>query len=286
MPGCWSRSSTAQMRQQPLQAALTAAAGGKPIVPRGKTVKTKQVTIPANTDLAGEGAGSVIDLIDDGTAASQTIYIHSVAGVTIHDLTIKSSNATGRTAVNGLVRIGQSSGVIIRNVRFGRSPSTAVYGEQSDGVLVEGCTVTDSQADGIHISRGCTRWRVINNNLTALAGDDAVGVVSYTSTAAPWAICEDIIIEGNQVKSTTVGRGIAIVGGKNVIARGNTITDVYQSGIIVSSIYGDTSASTHYYRRHRRGQHHPQGRNSSGGRQQVRHLRVTRSRRIRQGEPD
>jgi parallel beta-helix repeat protein len=227
-----------------LQASLTAAAGGTLIVPRGKTIKTKTVTVPAGTTLAGKGPDSVIDLIDDGTTTSSSIYVNNVAGVTIRDLKIRSSSAVGRTGVYGLIRCLSATGLTIRNCVFTTSPSVAIWTQQCTDVLIQGNHITSTFADGIHISRNSVRVKILNNDING-TGDDGIGIVSYSSTANPFPVCQDIIIEGNTITNSPA-RGIAVVGGDGILVRGNTIRSTSSAGILVGGELGDDGNSTHF----------------------------------------
>lgn len=222
------------------QTALNAAAGGALIIPRGKTIKTAQVTIPSNTTLIGEGPGSVIDLVDDGTSASQTLFLDNVTNITISNLTIKSSNATGRTGVYGLVRVRIADGLIISRVRFGKSPSTAIWTSRATNFWFDEIDIQDTYADGIHISRGSKHGfvtRITGKN----TGDDFVAVTAYTNDGATaYDNCQDITIRGIKAQSIGTGRGIAISGGTDIIVEDITMDGVDQAAVFIGRVAGQT----------------------------------------------
>jgi hypothetical protein len=73
---------------------------------------------------------------------------------------------------------------------------------------------------------------VIGNTVEE-TGDDMIAVVSY---GAGEPKCGDILIEGNNVSGNYSGRGITVVGGKNVTIRRNTIAHTtHGAGILVNS---------------------------------------------------
>jgi parallel beta-helix repeat protein len=213
-----------------INAAITAAAtlGGTVFFPAG-TYKTDQLAPPSGTIFDGVGT---IDLIDDGTAASQTIYLNGVTNVCIRNLTIKQSNATGRTGVYGLIRADGATVVRIEGVTLDKSSPTGIHLINCQDVLVQSCRLTNQYADGINVTRASKRIRILGNHISA-PGDDAIGIVSYLDAPTNYAACEDIVIKGNHVNGGS-GRGIAIVGGRQVVVTANSVRGTNGSGINVS----------------------------------------------------
>lgn len=224
-----------------LQAALTAAAGGTLRIPSGKTIKTGTVTIPANTRLTG---GGTIDLIDDGTSSSTRIVIDGVSGVTIDNLRILQSNATGRTSVRGLIDVTGASNCRIVNNTFGKASSAfIILLSSSDGltnssdILIAGNRCSGAYADGIHVSRGSSRV-TISDNLIDTTGDDAIAVNSLQADGAVnHPTCTDILITGNRVRNVTPnGSGIAIYGGSRITVSHNQVDGTPNYGIAVQQL--------------------------------------------------
>jgi parallel beta-helix repeat protein len=232
-----------------LQAAITAAAGGTLYLPSGKTIKTQTVTPSSNTTIMAEGPGATIDIIDDGTGTSRYINVLNVSNITIQGITFKSTNATGRTGVNGLVRLSGATNVFIRQCAFGLSPATAVFAKTSTNVELSGNTVNGTYADGFHISRGCINVRIFGNNIQG-TGDDCISVNSQRADGATtYGICEEVSIFGNtigaQTSSANPGSGIALYGGTNITVVGNVIKGVSNAGILCVAVESG-GLSTYY----------------------------------------
>jgi chitodextrinase len=90
--------------------------------------------------------------------------------------------------------------------------------------------VEKTAADAIWMVGGSRNGKVLEN-VVRDAGDDMVGVVSTIG----WPINYNILIEGNDVAQQFWGRGISVVGGKDVTIRNNTVTHTYAAaGIIIT----------------------------------------------------
>lgn len=218
-----------------LTSALAAAAGGTLAIPRGKTVKTQTISPAANTTITG---GGTIDLIDDGTGTSRSVFVNGVDGVTLDDVTITSSNAASRTGVYGLVRAANATNLKITRCRFGKSSSVAIYLAQTVGFTITDNVVTGpTYADGIHISRGSSRG-VIRGNRVTNTQDDMIAVNSVTSDGGgSYAACSSIEIANNVCyANTTLGNGIAVYGGTSIDVSNNVVDSPVTTGIAVTTI--------------------------------------------------
>jgi len=108
------------------------------------------------------------------------------------------------------------------------------------GVLLEGAsdflvarnTVFRTTADGIHMTNGSRHGRVLCN-IVRETGDDMIAVVNY-GTGPP--SIGDFLIEQNDVAGQYAGRGISVVGGRNVTIRSNRISQTTAAaGIYIAS---------------------------------------------------
>jgi hypothetical protein len=225
-----------------LTVALSASAGKTLWIPTGKTVKTTNIYPAAGTTITG---GGTIDLIDNGTHASRSIYINAVDGVTIDGITVVSSNAIGRTGVYGLIRAWQATNLIIRNCIFGKSSSVLIWMGMCDGFLIANNRGGGCYADGIHISRQSTNGRVIGNELNATQ-DDCIAINSALNDGAVnYTECTDIVIINNICRNNAVaGNGIAINGGRRILVEGNVIESPVSCGINVNFVAGNLVGPT------------------------------------------
>lgn len=105
--------------------------------------------------------------------------------------------------------------------------------------LVSGNTVVRTLSDGIHITGGSRDGRVVGNTVRE-NGDDMIAVVSYASSGEPalntaadlranWAdrvnnrLVQNILISGNNLSAQYWGRGITVIGGRDVTIDSNVI---------------------------------------------------------------
>lgn len=224
-------------------AAAATAGGGTVFFPRGTYKCAANLTPSSGNAWRGEGVGSQINLVDDATATSRTIYILSKSDVTVENLYIQQSNAASRTGVYGLIRIESSSRVTVRNCKIGKSSSTGIHVIQGTDLLFEGNVVSGTLADGIHVSRNSVRVRILGNTVTA-SNDDGIAIISYTDVTGVYPNCEDIVVAGNTVSSILTGRGIAVYGGRNILVTSNTISTTDHAGIIISGSPATGALST------------------------------------------
>jgi hypothetical protein len=129
--------------------------------------------------------------------------------------------------------------------------SGGIFVYRAHDFLVAENLVTRSLADGIHITGGSARGRVLNNTVRE-PGDDMIAVVSYLGNTSWWnesaqqvaqgyetgrasKLVHDVLIEGNTVSGQYWGRGITVVGGEHITIRRNTISDTpHAAGILLA----------------------------------------------------
>ncbi|MFC3799479.1 right-handed parallel beta-helix repeat-containing protein [Cohnella sp. GCM10012308] len=114
-----------------------------------------------------------------------------------------------------------------------------VYKSSTAGILVQGAakggtitnsTVDSTGADGIHITDGSSDILIEKNTVKA-TGDDTIAVVSY---AQDGPAVHDVTIRGNDVGYLSKARGIAVVGGTDVLIEGNSVKDTQMAGIYIA----------------------------------------------------
>jgi hypothetical protein len=89
-----------------------------------------------------------------------------------------------------------------------------------------------STADGIHVTSGSSSG-LVAGNVVRETGDDMIAVVNY-GLGEPTV--GDVLIEQNDVAGQYWGRGIAIVGGRNIAVRRNKVARTpFGAGILVHS---------------------------------------------------
>ncbi|MDI4648617.1 right-handed parallel beta-helix repeat-containing protein [Cohnella hashimotonis] len=114
-----------------------------------------------------------------------------------------------------------------------------VYKSSTAGILVQGAakggtitnnTVDSTGADGIHITDGSSDILIEKNTVKA-TGDDTIAVVSY---AQDGPAVHDVTIRGNDVGYLSKARGIAVVGGTDVLIEDNSVKDTHMAGIYIA----------------------------------------------------
>ncbi len=89
--------------------------------------------------------------------------------------------------------------------------------------------ISGTLADGIHNTKRAQEIDVFENNVTEV-GDDGIAVVSYKGQGAP---CSRIRIRNNVIFSNRA-RGIAVVGGEDVLIVGNRCESTLAAGILLA----------------------------------------------------
>jgi len=114
------------------------------------------------------------------------------------------------------IRVSGQEGVVLHRVQVLNSAASGIFiADGASCFLVDGVTVRDTQADGIHLSGGAHDGTLINPTVIG-SGDDGVAVVSYSGEPAP---SHDIAVLSPRVRSNTHGRGLSVVGGEDIAFR-------------------------------------------------------------------
>lgn len=169
------------------------------------------------TLLAGNPAQSAIFLSGDGSGLRDI-------GVT----SAEPGDRGNRNETTGIAVMGRENTVM--RVRVSKSKSAGIIVLGAKDFLIACSTVSDTKADGIHVSQAARNGRILSNSVWN-SEDDGIAVVSYRSDAQS----SGVVIEGNAVEHIRWGRGIAVVGSKDVIIRRNRVKSVAMAaGIIVA----------------------------------------------------
>jgi hypothetical protein len=105
--------------------------------------------------------------------------------------------------------------------------------------LVSHNSVYRTFADAIHVTTGSSHG-IITQNTVRENGDDMIAVVNY---GAGEPTVGDVLIENNDVAGNYWGRGISVVGGKDITIRNNHVANVvHAAGIMINAeAYYDTA---------------------------------------------
>ncbi len=127
----------------------------------------------------------------------------------------------------------------------GAAMSAGIFVFNARDFLVAENDVRRTLADGIHVTAGSAHGRIVNNTVRE-TGDDMIGIVSYLGRRGESArdiaaqldvrrarrVVHDLVVEGNSLAGQYWGRGIALVGGRDVTIRANTIRDATRGAAI------------------------------------------------------
>lgn len=206
-------------------------------------------TVYVNSGLTICGGGW-IDILDDGTTTGRSLFLDSTYDVTIRDITISSTNAGARTGVYGNIRLLNTTHTQIKNCTIIGSSSVGIHAINAEDLLIEGNTVFFTLADGIHVSRGSSRVRIVHNCIHD-TGDDGIGLIGYISLdgVTSYPPMQEIVVADNNIYNINVasaGRGIALYGVIGGVVVNNTINGTISAGILVGAVLGsDPTNATH-----------------------------------------
>ncbi|KUI31171.1 hypothetical protein AU195_12190 [Mycobacterium sp. IS-1496] len=183
-----------------------------------------RVTVPG---VRIEGNGATLAATNAPASALQI----DAPGVSLTDVTL--SAPTDGPRLTGLEQhklVVSGDGVSLTDVTVDGSAAAGVFVDGADGFRLTRVAVRDTLADGIHMTDGATNG-TLENPRTERTGDDGVAVVSY-GTDAP---CAGITITAPVVAGTRWGRGISVVGGRDVSVRDLTVSGTSGAGVYVAS---------------------------------------------------
>jgi parallel beta-helix repeat protein len=180
-------------------------------------------------------------VVSNVTAGRQTIprafgisaFSADSGATTLHSIRILNNKLTAAGAIGTNLQLA-GGGIFLYNV---------------NGFSVSGNTVSRTYADGIHMTHGSTNGRVLGNTISE-TGDDGIAVVSYLgrgwqaqALANPaWLAAteltnrdDNILIANNTVSHNYWGRGISVVGGRNVTIENNSVSSTWDRAAIYIS---------------------------------------------------
>lgn len=159
--------------------------------------------------------------------------------VLANGVVLENINLTGATSGKRWSGVDQhkllvrGNDVTLRNISITGSAAAGVFLVGANNFAIDGVTVRETRADGIHITGGSSNGRV-SGSMTEGTGDDGFAVISYHD-APP---SSGIVLDSPVVNGTAWGRGVAVVGGNRI-----SISDVRVSGTSGAGIYIATEGS-------------------------------------------
>jgi polygalacturonase len=218
------------------RAAASLRAGGVIVFPPGTYVQARSIVIKSRNILIW-GSGARLHGPDPmNQALGLTGERSAVIGLTLTARSIVRATNLPQTRI---VLAGRGMAAIDNVIDGGSAAGIMVYGGRD--FWIEGNTVRNTLADAIHITGGAQAGVVVRNVVRA-SQDDMIAVVGYGKGHAP----RNILIAHNDVAGNPWGRGIAIVGGRDITVRDNTIRDVIGgAGVLVAreAVWGTDGSS-------------------------------------------
>lgn len=221
-----------------LQRALDAVpTGGTLQFSAGKVYVHSNVLKARAPDIHITGAGTL--LATNESRSSFWIMANNI--VVDGGLVFRTKNTTQRwNAFEQMgVRLAGVSGTVLRDISVQGSAAAGIFVGQScctapitasSNFLIEDVTVTNTRADGIHMTGGAHDGTVLRATVIG-SGDDGVAVVSYSNNATP---CSHILIDSPTVRANTWGRGVSVVGGQYITYRNVDIVSSNGAAIYIA----------------------------------------------------
>lgn len=179
-------------------------------------------------DVRIDGDGATLRATNDETSAVQI----EADGVSLSNVNLAASTDGRRWSgvdQHKLVVFGQ--GANVSGISITGSAASGIFVDGARDFKINDVSVTGSRADGIHVTGGSSGG-VIQNVRTGQTGDDGVAVVSYESDGRP---SDNIQMRQIEVSSTRWGRGISVVGGRNVRIEGFSVADTNAAGVYIAT---------------------------------------------------
>ncbi len=144
-------------------------------------------------------------------------------------LAVESTTRRWDALAQHKVLLSGHRGIALRDVTVTGSAASGIFVDGAEDFLLERTTVTDTRADGIHLTAGAHDGRVVDA-VTRGTGDDGIAVVSYEGTPP----CRRIEITSPEVRANTHGRGLSVVGGEDISFRDVLVEDSAAAAVYVA----------------------------------------------------
>lgn len=171
------------------------------------------------------------------TSESASALKIQAADVTLDSLHLSIAATTHRWSApdQHKLYLGGYAGITVEGVVIDGSAAAGLFCDGPSGFRLTDVHVSDTRADGIHMTNGAHNGRVESPRISR-SGDDAVAVVSYLSDSAE---CHDIVVTDPRVRTTTGGRGVSVVGGHTVEYRDIDVDRSCAASVYVACEGGD-----------------------------------------------
>ncbi|MGH9959731.1 MAG: right-handed parallel beta-helix repeat-containing protein, partial [Pyrinomonadaceae bacterium] len=181
--------------------------------------------------MAGDGDVSV--LVATNKAHSSIVLIGNSPAITSVKLTSPNAVVRDTTPWSTGVEVRAATNFTVGDVTVTRIGSAGIFTWQGSGPgKVVNNRVLDTLADAIHFTDK-SHDIIAANNYVRGAGDDMVAIVSYLSDGAQ---VRNVLVQDNVVADQNWGRGVTVVGGKDVTIQRNKVARTnHGAGIMVAA---------------------------------------------------
>lgn len=184
------------------------------VIPAGCVVYQNGVVEIGVDNVMVSGGGTVVatDLLNS------SVFLKG-NNITVSSLTFKLADKGSRQVAYEQMRIrvaGRNN--TVSNAVIDGSSAAGVYVGSAVGFKVVDSQVFNTNADGIHVTEGSHSGVVAGNKVSG-SGDDGVSVVSYKNGVDHPV--SGVVIKRNVVSDQKWGRGFSVVGGRNILLKGN-----------------------------------------------------------------
>ena len=201
--------------------------GGTLVFPAGTYKYTAHMSVSKQgTKLWGYGA-----TLHNGVNAPHPFALDA-ANTAVYGFRFTTASITRGSGIHGQIGVYGAGQQVIDNTLIGPSVyhglGFTIWG--ASDFLIARNHVENTAADSIWIVGGSRNGKVLCNTVRN-AGDDMIGIVSTVG----WPINDNILVQENDVAHQGWGRGLTVVGGKNVTLRNNKVSDTYAAaGIYIA----------------------------------------------------
>jgi polygalacturonase len=175
----------------------------------------------------GAGAGQTVLVMTGRDRYS--VHVYNLDNSAIRDVTIRTLIGQARSHGHTLM-VERSRNVVIEDVEVIGGSAFGIYvASRSTNVTVRRSIARDQSADGIHIQNA--ESVLLEDNFIDHTGDDGIGVTHWLGEPG---IVRDVVIRRNVVRDSG-SRGIAVVGGFDVVVEDNEIDATFLGGLTAES---------------------------------------------------
>lgn len=246
---------------------VSAAGGGRVIIPAGTYNISAVLTVPSGVDIVGAGSAATIIRATNTTQDAMTLSGSAASSVItnrITDITFTHSSTTTGTAISGAALLLYNVSVIINKFRFGLNASgglvyfvinAIIGGTSADansipvqvsstcaGFMMTGSWIQRAGAGQAHVQLAGAGPQLTNNLIDASLSSATSDGIKLTATATL------VVLTGNGINGGASGHGLNIVSGASIaVNTGNSISpDVIDSrpGAPIQYSFGTNSSVT------------------------------------------